>query len=222
MLFGAVAGLAFAIVWRWLVPHVTHSRFWALIGTVSRDLLKVDEPAQLWLQYKILGRNLGVYLARNLGGIVLGLLPLVLILLFLAEPLFDASASRAERLVAVPDDAGIVITQPTSAASGEISAPDLASAIDVPDLTRRIGFCIGSFQCTTLETLGFDDAIPVEPEASRTVIVRADRGRWSPLWPWLSGLEFLFYTTFFVIMTVGLVVPFSRHRRSVGEDLAQK
>lgn len=181
--------------------------------------MAVDEPSALWAIYKRLGRGLGVYLARNIGGVILGLAPLVLILFLAIEPLLGVASQAAGRLVATPAAADVTIVQPTSSTAGRIEGGRLPAPVDDVDLASRIAICTSGSACGTLATLGFQT---IEAEASETVIVRAPHGQWSPFWPWLSGAEFLFYACFFITMTVTLIVPLRRRTSSMGQDLAQE
>ena len=78
---GAAAGLAFALIWLRVVPPGTNRRFWSAMGGLAREMLRVDEPSLFLALYRRLGRLLGGYLARNLGGILVACLPMAAIVL---------------------------------------------------------------------------------------------------------------------------------------------
>lgn len=78
---GALAGLGFAWLWLLVVPRGTNREFWTRMSLLTREMLCVDEPATLLALYRRLGRLLGGYLARNLGGMALACLPMIAILL---------------------------------------------------------------------------------------------------------------------------------------------
>ncbi len=211
---GAVAGMSFAIVWRIIVPHAAHGRFWSGVGSSSRELLTVDEPAQLWAVYRKLLGGLGIYLARNMGGIVLGLLPMILILVFVADPLFGVAAKRAQEMVVVPANGSLTFEQPIDDSPGTLTGALIPDPQPLESLAARVGMCPGTFSCLTLETLGFE-VVPLAPaESETTIIVRAARGEWSPFWPWIAGPEFVFYLSFFIVMTVALIIPIRRSKPS--------
>lgn len=76
---GAAAGLAFAWLWLRIVPRGTNRRFWLAMADITRELLKIDEPAAFLALYRRLGALLARYIARNFAGILVACLPMVVI-----------------------------------------------------------------------------------------------------------------------------------------------
>jgi hypothetical protein len=89
---GAAAGLAFAWLWLRIVPRGTNGAFWSGMSGITREMLRVDEPAALLALYRRLGGLLWRYVARNLAGIVVACLPMVAIVL-VAMPLLPAKSA---------------------------------------------------------------------------------------------------------------------------------
>ena len=90
---GAAAGLAFAWIWLRIVPRGTNRRFWSAMAVLTREMLRVEEPSVLLALYRRLGRLLGGYLARNLGGILVACLPMAAIVLVAVTHLPPRSAT---------------------------------------------------------------------------------------------------------------------------------
>lgn len=74
---GAAAGLGFAWLWLRIVPRGTNRRFWSAMAALTRDMLRIDEPAAFLALYKRLGSLLVRYVGRNLAGILVACLPMV-------------------------------------------------------------------------------------------------------------------------------------------------
>ncbi len=89
---GAAAGLGFAWLWLRIVPRGTNLRFWSAMAGLTREMLRVDEPAAFLALYKRLGGLLARYVGRNLAGIVVACLPMVAIVLA-ATPLLPERAA---------------------------------------------------------------------------------------------------------------------------------
>lgn len=87
---GGVAGLGFAMIWCWVIPVQTHSLFWRSMGDVSRRIVTVDETAEFLALYKRLGTMVVSYTTRNVGGTLLGCLPLIILLWLVGPGLFTA------------------------------------------------------------------------------------------------------------------------------------
>lgn len=100
---GVMAGGAFAWVWLRIVPPGTNRRFWSALSAAMREMLRVEETRAFIRLYGHLGKLLGPYLARNVGGTLLACLPVALILVFLAAPVFEAWDATAERVTLTPD-----------------------------------------------------------------------------------------------------------------------
>jgi hypothetical protein len=90
---GAAAGLGFAWLWLRIVPRGSNRRFWAAMAALTRDILRVDEPAALAAIYARLGALLARYVGRNLAGILVACLPMVAIVVTALPLLPERSAS---------------------------------------------------------------------------------------------------------------------------------
>lgn len=93
---GLLAGAAFAWIWLRIVPRGTNRRFWSAMSGLTREILQVEETSVFLRLYGRLARMLGPYLARNLGGMVLGCLPMIAILLTIAPMVFESWDARAD------------------------------------------------------------------------------------------------------------------------------
>lgn len=92
---GLAAGAAFAWIWLRVVPRGTNGRFWTAMSRLTREMLQVEDTGVFLRLYGRLFRLLGPYLARNLGGMLLGCLPMILLLLSLAPMVFESWDARA-------------------------------------------------------------------------------------------------------------------------------
>jgi hypothetical protein len=183
---GAMAGGAFAWLWLWIVPRGTHRGFWSALSATAREMLRVEETRVFVSLYAHLGRLLGPYLARNLGGTVLACLPMVLILVFLAAPVFEAWDAKAQRVTLAPPDAARRLAMP------------------VPYRTGRTGYCSSAGYCTLLAALDFHVVALPQPDVPYAVL-RADHDDVNPLWPFLSDIEAAFFLAFALSTAIGLL-----------------
>lgn len=78
---GVVAGILFAWLWLWVVPWAVHGRFFRSLSSLTREILKVDEPGTFWSLYKALLAETAGYVGRNLAGTIVAGLPVVALLL---------------------------------------------------------------------------------------------------------------------------------------------
>jgi hypothetical protein len=92
---GVLAGAAFAWLWLRIAPRGTNRRFWSAMAGLTREMLQVDETSRFLRLYRRLGGLLGKYVARNLGGALVGCLPMIVILLTVAPLVFKSWDARA-------------------------------------------------------------------------------------------------------------------------------
>jgi hypothetical protein len=92
---GVAAGLAFAWLWLLVVPHDIHRRFWSAMSGLTREMLVVEEGGHFLRLYRRLAGLLFRYVGRNIGGTLLGCLPMVVILFTLAPLVFASWDRRA-------------------------------------------------------------------------------------------------------------------------------
>ena len=86
---GAIAGLAFAALWPRLMPPGTSRRFWSALHGLARQIMSVDDLGIFVHLYGSMGKLLGAYLLRSLGGTLVACLPMALMLLALWPYLHD-------------------------------------------------------------------------------------------------------------------------------------
>lgn len=86
---GAIAGLAFAVLWPRFMRPGTSRRFWSGLHGLARQIVAVDDVGNFMHLYGSLGKLLGAYLLRSLGGTVVACLPMAFILLALWPYLRD-------------------------------------------------------------------------------------------------------------------------------------
>ncbi|HLS85607.1 MAG TPA: hypothetical protein VK043_04865 [Burkholderiales bacterium] len=98
---GIAAGAAFAWLWLRVVPHDLHRRFWSAMSQLAREMLSVDEGREFLRLYGRLAKLLARYVGRNLGGTLLGCLPMIVILFTAAPLVFESWDARA------PEGAGL-------------------------------------------------------------------------------------------------------------------
>lgn len=188
---GLLTGGAFAWLWLRVVPRGTNRRFWSAMSGLTREMLQVEDTGAFLRLYRRLGGLLGVYLARNLGGMVLACLPMIAMLLTVAPMVFEAWDARAQRVTLVPQSAAQYVSLPSS---GPV---------------ERTGYCSSAAYCTLFAALDFK-VVEVEQNLPYAV-VRADHSDINPLWPFLSDIEAAFLFTFILSTLVGLLWP-SRKR----------
>jgi hypothetical protein len=203
---GGVAGLGFILIWCWVIPVHTHGLFWRSMADLSKRIVSVDETAEFLALYQRLGTLVVSYTTRNMGGTLLGCLPLVILLWILGPALFTAWDARTEALTVVPEEAGTLV----SSENRNTIELHLAGRGPVLNLTReapRMALCWTSMHCTLLAVFNFHvtrlDSPPL-PDLS-SVIVRTNTGAWNPAWPLLGGLEFIFFVSFAFMATLGLL-----------------
>lgn len=76
---GFGGGMAFFALWRRAVPRVFMRRFWTTVPADLQGMLKSLDPDIMLAHYKALLVSLGVFIARNMLGLVLGVAPMALL-----------------------------------------------------------------------------------------------------------------------------------------------
>jgi hypothetical protein len=208
LIFGTVLGWLFAVIWRWFAPASMNRRFWASLGNTAKELLAVDEPRHLLELYGRLWVDLGGYLMRNVGGLVLGCLPVGLFLALVAPAALGVWDRTADGVALYPD---VAATGRTRAAPSEVLAglgiPGAGLAEMSSDAPRRTAICWTATSCTVFQLLAFrvmETPKPVLPEAPY-LVVRPWHHDINPLWPYLSDLEFVFAGALMAGSVVGLM-----------------
>ena len=193
-------GWLFIVIWRKLLPIDFANRYWALVSSTTKTLLFHDDPSEFLTLYKKFLTNLGVYLIRNLAGLVIGILPLVLTLTYIHPILVDQWSQEPSRIEVFPTaTAKFVIKSPSDSddsSAGFLTLNDKTVAID--DWTVKNGICQSTLDCLLLDLLGFKITV-LENETDDMqyfAILRHSFEDDNPLWPYLSDLEFYFLIAF--------------------------
>ncbi len=203
---GAVAGLGFALIWRKLVPMRVHGEFWSEMTVLTRDIVTVDDTAVFLRLYKRLALAAGGYTLRNMVGVVVSCVPLIVILLAVGIPLFDGWDARAERLAVIPPGSATLESSGSPGVS-TVKLIDENESIVLEGPVPKAGACWSTLRCATLGLLGFQ-VIQLSPPADKDLqpfIIRADHDDWNPLWPYLGSLEFMFYVAVMVVVSLVLL-----------------
>jgi len=182
-------------------------RFWTSLGAIAKELLAVDEPRRLLQLYRQIWVNVGAYAMRNLGGLVLGWLPVGLFLVFAAPSAIPLWNRSADGLALFPE----VATGHEAARPSEILAgPGIPGAglVEMPsEAPLRTAVCWTETTCTIFQLLAFqviETQRPVLADAPY-LMVRPRHHDINPLWPYLSDLEFVFASALMAGSVVGLV-----------------
>jgi hypothetical protein len=186
---GALAGVAFALLWRRLVPRGTNRSFWSSMSELGWRMLEVEQTGEFLRLYRTLGGLVARYVGRNLGGTLVACLPMVAVLLTVAPLLFAAWDARAPRMALVPAEAAALVAAPAA-------------------VSERTGYCSTAGYCALFAALDFN-VVPLKADAAGAhyVVVRADHGDINPLWPFLSDIEAAFFAAFIVATLAGLLWP---------------
>jgi len=196
LISGALLGWLFARLWRRAAPRATNRRFWLSLGEIARRLLVVEDLPTLLALYRRLALEAGAYVIRNLGGLVLGCLPVAAFLILVAPAALALWDRRADSLVLHPAPAG-----------SPAAAPELLERLGLPGsgeqdasamVPTRIAVCWTWTACTTFHLLAFrviETPEPVLPDAPY-LVARPGHRDLNPLWPYLNDVEFVFACAF--------------------------
>ena len=205
---GTALGWLFAVLWRRCAPAAINRRFWASLSDIAKKLLAVDEPRELLALYRRMGVDVGGYVIRNVGGLVLGCLP-VGVFLALAAPaalaLWDRTADGIALYPEPATTAGTPAELPEILARLEISAAGPTDPSSAAPL--RTAVCWSEPNCTIFALLAFrviETPEPLLPDAPY-LVARAQHHDVNPLWPYLSDLELVFACALMAGSVAGLV-----------------
>lgn len=206
---GLPAGAAFVPLWQWLSPKGTTGAMLSRMLDHAKDLFSAEQLAEFGRVYKELAITLGVYLARTLGGLALGCLPVVLILVLAAPAVLHAWDERF--------DAVLIHPRPIPELAGDVQAT-------ARDKVPR-AYCWDATGCLLLALSGLpaDTRELPAPPSEGYAIIRVDHGDSNPLWPFLGDLEATFFAGVILGSTTLLLLQSLRDRRaaaSAGSSLA--
>lgn len=215
-------GAFFILVWRYCVDRICPAQFWTTLYRTSHELLRVEDPARLLQIYRVLFGAVGRYLAGNLAGISIGLLPVVLLFYF-ALPAIDSIRAADTGIVAVyPGDAAELWHdnaplpghpgsdqtryEIATAQGGELVMGDVH--IPLQDFRRKSAVCWSYGYCALLEGFGFAiiDSAARHDDQAGFVLVRPDFSRYSLFWPYLNDIESLFMLVFLLTNSITFII----------------
>jgi hypothetical protein len=174
-----------------------------LVAEQSREFLDL---------YRQLGVGLFRYLGRNMGGLILACLPLIVLTVALNAWLFRPWDAKAGAPRVYPPGAATLHPQH----SGGDLLLDLRNAAAPIAIENRApihaAVCWDTPRCLLLQSLDFSVTSRRRvPGAAHfgTIIVRPNHASWNPLFPYLNDLEFVF----FGVTPIGAAGAFILRRR---------
>jgi hypothetical protein len=181
------------------------------MGRVSKEMLVAEESREFLALYRQLGSSLLRYLGRNIGGLVLACLPLIVLTLALNAWLFRPWDARAGAPRVYPPGAATLHRQH---AGGELllNLHNAAAPIAIENRAPiHAAVCWDMPRCLLLESLDFSVTTRDVPGSAHfgAIIVRPNRASWNPLFPYLNDLEFMF----FAMTPIGAAGAFILRRR---------
>lgn len=211
---GIAGGWAFALIWARLVPSSLQGQFWSTMTGIAKSMLAAEHSRQFLDLYRRLGGSLARYLARNIGGLALGCVPLIALTIVLSVGVFGPWDIKAGAPSVYPHRAATLYQQqhgsPLLLDMGDSGAPIVVKR----DAPVRAAVCWSVLRCLLLESLYFSVTVRDAPNGADygAVIVRSGAASWNPLFPYLNDLEFMF----FAMTTVGVVAAavFMRRKRT--------
>jgi hypothetical protein len=207
---GLSLGAIFLLVWRKILPASYARQFWKTLLSTTKTLLHDPDPDQFFVHYKRLMIGLGGYLGRNLLGLSAGLLPLILVMIFLWPVASDWWHVKRESVWIYPagtPNNGIELQKGGDPASGGLLLIK-EQRIPLGDLSQRHGLCWDQINCLLLESLLFqvvtlDKPIDISEDY---IIVRPGRGPERLEWPLLNTFELAFFLSLFVGSLIALAL----------------
>jgi len=181
------------------------------MARVGKDMLVAEHSREFLDLYRQLGVSLSRYLGRNIGGLILGCLPLIVLTLALSAWLFRPWDARAGRPSVYPPGAATLRLRD---AGGPLllNIPNAAEPIAIESRDPvRMAVCWDMPRCLLLQSLDFSVTTRNAPIGAKfgAIIVRPDYASWNPLFPYLNDLEFVF----FCMTPVGVAGAFIVRRR---------
>jgi hypothetical protein len=163
-----------------------------------KRMLAVDELQLLFSLYRRLALDVGGYLLRNLGGLVVAGLPVVAFSVFVAPLVLELWDRMADGIVLYPQ---VAVDTFTAAERSEMLAILGISTIELnqqPANVGRTAVCWTQTHCALFRLLAFE--VIETPSAilhnAPYLVVRAQHGDVNVLWPYLNDLEFIFVCAF--------------------------
>lgn len=200
---GALLGYSIGTLFSFVVKPGVSAEFWSELIKHAQGLL-IGEDEDFWPHYKALVRSTFKYVGLQLLGVTAAFGPIIVVLLYLG-PLIMAFWEQGAEWVVISETAGQLQTMQVSSADSDSGRTLLLSDNTAIQLTAEPGstaICSpNSWACLLLAGFGFhtlESASSVMLELGH-VVVRATRGDWNPLWPYLSDPEFLFFTSLSII-----------------------
>jgi hypothetical protein len=181
------------------------------MGRVSKEMVVAEQSSEFLSLYRQLGVSLFRYLGRNVGGLALGCLPLIVLTFALSAWLFQPWDARADGPSVYPP--GAATLDPRSG-GGPLMLKIRNSTEPIAIENRepiRAAVCWTMPRCLLLQSLDFSVITRNVPVSANfgAIIVRPDYSSWNPLFPYLNDLEFVF----FGMTPVGAAAAFIVKRR---------
>lgn len=214
LFLGLSLGAAFVFLWRICMPRGATSRVMSELISIARDMTRVDEVDKFLGLYGRLFVNVGSYLIRNIAGLILASLPMVLVWTFLIPPALDAWGGRADAIMAYPELDRLAIAGTQDVQTEGQAAPRLALTINGIEVSTyappgRAAICWSQAYCTLFVLLGFD--VKEAPNAlvaeTSFIVIRPQQGDDNFLWPYLSDLELTFLVAFMLATLGTMLLP---------------
>ncbi len=214
VLAGLVLGWLVIVVWRRFLPAARAAAFWRDLMQTARLVITTEDVALMWRHYKHLLGLVAGYTTRNLLGIAVALVP-VLLFLWLVAPLGLERWNAMAPFVEI-HPAGVPVTVEGAAVTdvsthgllpaGNVAAVRLgagADALVLRELSINHAVCAAGWRCLLLGSLAFRLHAPPPGSPDAPIIVRPSVGDGNPFWPYLNDLEFVFFLAFFVATMAG-------------------
>ena len=226
---GLMLGGIVMLLWTALARWLGDERFWPLFREIASDLAAGASPEQFFRKYTQLLKLLASYVGKTTCRIGIAILPVVVAFGLLAPLVSRRAMEAAEYLTIHPPHSAVVKIGTGSFAVGRdgrielpreerdqpvsLAGPD--AAVRLPRLEGAIAIANSPWTCLGLQLLGLDTLYLADGPS--LLILRPYMGDDNPLYPYLSDLEFWFWSGLVAgSLAGGFVVPTLRMTRWKG------
>lgn len=203
---GAVLGGVVVLLWNALGSRFGEDRFWPLFQQLARDLTAGAPPEKILRQYGELLKLLALYVGKMTCRVGIAILPVVLSFGLLAPVVSSRAMRSADRLEIYPPQSAVVALGDSSlvfGADGRAELPRAARdapvsiatqefAMELPRLNGAVAVTNSTWTCLGLQLLGLN--AHHRPNGPSLLMLRPDLADNNPLYPYLSDVEFWFWT----------------------------
>lgn len=203
---GILVGGVVVWLWRWTGTWVGDAEFWPAFRKLANGLLAGEDQDDFFRNYAKLIRLLGGYLWQTSLRVGVVIVPVMLCLALLAPLAARYAASHANWLELYPPrevEMGVAAGSLSFGADGK--APLVAGVLggpvrlatttgllELPVFEGSFAVCNSAWSCLGLQLAGLNaQLIPQGPDL---LILRSTNGDGNILWPFLSDVEFAFWT----------------------------